>query len=112
MKSIILFLAASFCLTNLGAQTYNTSRNTKDSLKILLQKEKQDTARVMLLTELAYAFNTNNPDTTIVLALEALSLSQRIGFVKGEAASLIRVGSYYNSLGNRAKAMEVFLKAL
>ncbi|MDP2414985.1 tetratricopeptide repeat protein [Daejeonella sp.] len=112
MKSIILFLAAFFCITSLNAQNFNVGKNTKDSLKILLQKEKQDTGRVMLLTELAYAFNTNNRDTTIILALEALSLSQRIGFVKGQAASLIRIGSYYNASGNRAKAMEVFLKAL
>ncbi len=112
MRSIILFLLAFFCVTNLDAQIYNIGKNTKDSLKILLQKEKQDTGRVMLLTELAYTFNTNNRDTTIILALEALSLSQRIGFVKGQAASLIRIGSYYSASGNRAKAMEVFLKAL
>lgn len=112
MKIIIFFLAAFFCVANLDAQTNNTSKNTKDSLKILLHKEKQDTGRVMLLTELAYAYYTNKPDTTIILALEALSLSKRIGFVKGEAASLNRIGSAYAVLGNRHKAMEVFLKAL
>ena len=108
MLKIILLLLLIFCFS---AESF-AQLSVKDSLKILLQKEKQDTGRVMLLTELAYAHYTNKPDTTIILALEALSLSQRIGFVKGQAASLNRIGSAYAVLGNRHKAMEVFLKAL
>jgi len=46
------------------------------------------------------------------LALEALSISRRIGFEKGEAVSLNRVGNVYFVTGNYPKAMEAFLKAL
>lgn len=77
MKKIILLLAAFFFLSNGNAQS------KIKSLKILLQKEKQDTGKVMLLTALSLAYSSSKPDTAMLLALQGLSLSQRIGFDKG-----------------------------
>ena len=107
MKKIILLLAAFFCLTNSNAQT-----KVRDSLKQLLQKEKTDTGRVLLLDELAFEYIGSKPDTIMMLALKGLSLSRRIGFIKGEAVSLNRVGVAFNNLGNYPKAMEFLLQAL
>jgi tetratricopeptide (TPR) repeat protein len=107
MKKILLLLFLALCINKSYAQN-----RLKDSLKLLLQKEKQDTSRVMLLNELNFYYGGNKPDTTMLLALEALSLSQRIGFVKGETASLNRIGLTYWTVGNNPKAMEAFLKAL
>lgn len=111
MKKIILLLTAFFCLTNSYAQTINNPK-LRDSLKILLQKEKRDTSRVRLLTELSYEYAGNKPDTAMILALEALGLSKRIGFVKGEALGLNRIGLAYSLLGNQPKALEARLQAL
>ena len=105
MQKIILLSIAAFLHLTSHAQT-----NLKDSLKILLQKEKQDTSRVMLLAELSYAYVSDRPDTAMLLALEALSLSQRIRFVKGEAISLHRIGNAY--VGNSPKRMEFMLQSL
>ncbi len=66
----------------------------------------------MLLADLAFEYLGSKPDTIMVLALEGLSLSRRIGFTKGEAVSLNRVGNAFNILGNYPKAMESFLQAL
>ena len=110
-KIILLLLAAFFCLTNSNAQSINNSK-ARDSLKILLQKEKQDTNRVLLLADLSFAYSYNKPDTAMILALEAFALSKRLGFVKGEAISLNRIGSAYRQVGNDPKAMEVLLQAL
>ena len=107
MKKILLLLLLALCINKSHAQN-----RLKDSLKLLLQKEKQDTSRVMLLNELNFYYGGNKPDTTMLLALEALSLSQRIRFVKGETASLNRIGLTYWTVGNNPKAMEAFLKAL
>ena len=107
MKYIILFLLSCLLMTHSNAQA-----NIKDSLKILLQKERKDTSRVKLLTDLSLAYARDNADTAMLLALEALSLSQRSGFVKGEAMSLNRIGFAYHILGNAPKAMEVWLQAL
>ncbi len=106
MKYIIPFLLINLFLTHSNAQP------NKDSLKILLQKEKQDTNRVMLLNQLSNAYLTNKPDTAKLLALEALSLSKHIGFVKGESRSLHMSGLAYRFLGNSPKSMEYFLQTL
>jgi tetratricopeptide (TPR) repeat protein len=92
--------------------THSNAQPNKDSLKILLQKEKQVTSRVILLNELSFEYAGNKPDTAMVLAMEALSLSQRIGFFKGQAASFNRIGIAYRALGNSSKAMAFYIKAL
>src|SRR5882724_2810103 len=105
MKKIIPLLLI-LCYSNVNAQT-----NAKDSLKQLLQKEIDDTTRVMALTELSFVYLESNPDTSMLLALDALSLARKIDFKKGEGESLNRVGSVYNVLGNYPKAMDLFLQA-
>jgi len=107
MKKIILFLFLCFSLTGLKAQTTNIN-----SLKLVLQKEKQDTTRVLLLSELSFSYVASKPDSAMNLAMEALQLSRRIGFVKGEAVSLNRIGNAYGVFGNYPKRLEVLLKAL
>ena len=107
MKKIILSITAILSIATCYTQTGN-----RDSIKLLLQKEKTDTGRVLLLAELSYQLHESKPDTAMILALEALSLSRRIGFEKGEAGSFNRVGGAYSIIGNYPKAMEAFLQAL
>lgn len=67
----------------------------------------------MRLADLGFEYLESKPDTTMVLALEALSLARKIGYTKGEAASLNRVGNAYRAFGNNyPKAMEIYLQAL
>src|SRR5688572_2552426 len=106
MKRIILPLLCLW-VASLSAQTGN-----RDSIMQLLQKDKEDTNRVLHLADLSFEYIESKPDTTMVLALEALSLARRIGFEKGVAVSLNRVGNAYHTLGNYPKAMEVYLQAL
>jgi tetratricopeptide (TPR) repeat protein len=108
MLKIIIILVFSIYLS---ADSY-AQPTVKDSLKILLKKEKRDTARVNLLAELSFAYSTNSPDTAMQLALEAMSLAQRSGFIKGEALSLNRIGNAYGAIGNSLQAMGSYLKAL
>ena len=107
MKKIILFLITSLSIHNDYAQTTD-----RDSLKLLLQKEKTDTGRVLLLDELSYSYQQSKPDTTMLLALETLSLAVHTGFVKGQAMSLNIIGNAFSTLGNYPKAMESYLRAL
>ncbi len=106
MKKIILYLLIIQSI-NSYAQTHQI-----DSLKQALQKEKTDTGRVLLLAALSIEYLESKPDTTMQLGLEGLALSRSIGFIKGEAASLNRIGNAYGILGNYPKAMEVWLQAL
>ena len=107
MKKIFLLFFVNLSISYINAQT-----DKRDSIKQLLQQEKTDTGRVILLAELSYQLHESKPDTAMIVALEALSLSWRTNFVKGEAISLNRVGGAYNIIGNYHKAMEAYLKAL
>ena len=107
MKKIFLLLiiTSGFYFTN--AQTGN-----RDSIKQLLLNDKEDTSRVKHLADLSFEYIESKPDTTMTLALQALSLANRIDFEKGKAISLNRVANAYSSFGNSAKALEVLLQAL
>ena len=107
MKNIIPLLLIIFCITSTNAQTGN-----RDSIKQLLKNDKEDTSRVLHLADLSFEYLESNPDTAMSLALEGLSLAHRISYIKGEAASLNRVGNAYNVIGNYPKSMEVYLQAL
>ena len=107
MKRILLFFFTGLSISISYAQT-----NARDSLKQLLQKEKTDTGRVLLLADLSFEYFESKPDTGMTLALEALSLANSIGFEKGKAISLNRIGNAYYVLGNYPKSMEVLLQAL
>lgn len=107
MKKIILALLLCFCTFITKAQI-----TVVDSLKKLLQNEKQDTSRVLLFEELSFAYLTSKPDAALLLAEEGLALSEKTGFKKGEAISLNRIGTVLNSTGNYPHALENFLLAL
>ena len=107
MKKIILLLLVSLSLSYSHAQP-----NVRDSLNQLLQKEKSDTSRVLLLVRLSDQYTNSKPDSAMLLALEGLALSRRIGFDKGEVEILDKIGNVYALLGNYPKAMEVYLQEL
>ena len=77
-----------------------------------LQMEKTDTNRVLLLADLCFEYLGSKPDTVMLLALEGLSLSRRIGYLKGEAVSLNRIGNAYGAFGNYPKELESYIESL
>ena len=103
LKIFLLLLLSPFC----KAQT-----NAIDSLKKLLQIEKQDTGRVMQLCQLSKSYLYLKPDTALLLAQQSLSLSNKIGFAKGEAMSMNVIGIVFTNTGNYLKALQLHLKAL
>ena len=103
LKIFLLLLLSPFC---------KAQNNTVDSLKKLLQIEKQDTGRVMLLYQLGKSYMYSKPDTALLLAQQGLSLSNKIGFAKGEAISMNVIGVVFKQTGNYLKALQMDLKAL
>ncbi len=107
MKNIVTIVIILLANLFTHAQTGN-----RDSIKLLLQNDKEDTSRILHLADLSFEYSDSRPDTTMALALEALTLANRIGFEKGKAVSLNRIGNAYGSLGNYPKALEAYLQAL
>jgi tetratricopeptide (TPR) repeat protein len=84
----------------------------RDSLKTLLHQKQPDTLRSLRLLELSFTFIESAPDTMLLLSSEALSLSRKVNFLRGEAMSLNRQGIAFYQMGNKTKAMELTLKGM
>lgn len=101
--SVILFnIVSAFAQTT---QTYNT-----DSLKRLLSKNLPDTSRIWVLNNLSR--NIQNSDTTLLLADQAIVLSRKTGFKKGEAEAYNNIAYWYNQKGNYPRALANYLQAI
>ena len=106
----ILFTIAvvAHSLSELRAQTrliYNI-----DSLKRVLSTDLSDTNRVWALNNLAR--NIPNTDSIPILAEQAITLSRKVGFVKGEAEAFNSLALWFNQNGNYPKALENYLRSI
>src|SRR5436190_1132883 len=107
MRKIKVLIVLCVSITLAHAQTINA-----DSVKQILQRVNDDTTRVLLLEDLSRIYSGYKTDTSLLLAQEALSLSRKIGFEKGEAISLNRIGTVLSSIGNHPLALENLFEAL
>src|SRR6185437_10801632 len=109
MKKLITFIFVIFSITNLCAQNKVT-----DSLKLLLSKEKTDIGRVNLLSEIGsmygYGSGMRKDDSSRAYAQQALDLSKKIGYHKGEINAALVMVRYYTFSGNYSKALETSLQ--
>jgi two-component system NtrC family sensor kinase len=86
-----------------------------DSLKQVLQTQKDDTNKVNTLNEFAIAFSQNSDDLkSRQTATEALALSEKINFKKGQAAAYSNIGNSYvfSADHNFSEALKNFNAAL
>ncbi len=103
--------------TGFAQQSYS------DSLLSLLKKDKTDTAKIIHLNNLGWELMYNNPDTSILLSKQALTLSENLlsnnstlpdkSKIKGLlTGSLENLGVYHQIKGDYPKALDYTLKAL
>ena len=86
--------------------------NLTDSLKRVLRTQPPDTSRVNLLLRLSGFYWNSRPDTAMILARQALSLSNQTGFITGQIRSINATGNVFRVTGNYPKALEMHLLAL
>jgi len=102
---ILLILASTFQIV-IGQIT------SIDSLQRLLVHTRQDTNRALLLTELAGNYQFFKSDTAIILVNQAIELSKKLNFKKGEARATSRLGEVLHIRGELPQSLEEQLKAL
>jgi signal transduction histidine kinase len=85
-------------------------QNFNDSLKQIVHQNKQDTNEVNAL--LTLSINTNATADALNYARQALSLCQKIHYVKGEANSNLILGSKFGLTSNTAQSIQYTLNAL
>jgi two-component system NtrC family sensor kinase len=106
LQIFTLFLAL------IGPFGFGQSRNESDSLRNELVIAKQDTNRVLLMTELATNFQNTNPDSALKYGKQALELAQKIIFLRGQARAFHRLGSTYRVIGDLPKALSLVYNGL
>jgi two-component system, sensor histidine kinase and response regulator len=84
-----------------------------DSLKNLLQKnQSEDTIHINILIDLAHIYRQVKPDTTLILAKQALSIAQETGYKTGEAWALNRLAGGYWMKAQYPASLKFTLKSL
>ena len=92
---------------------FSQSNKAIEDLTAELQKHTaQDTARVMLILKLSVANYGVNPTNMQVRAEEAIQLSNKLNFKKGQAEGYKLLGAKYVSVGDYQKAETNFQTSL
>ncbi len=93
-----------------------------DSLKNVLQKYEQDNVRkkytiqdsvkVNILIKISSAYDYLDPEESIKFVNEALDISNKIGYVRGQANSKFNIGRVNSNKGNLEKSIAITYEAL
>ena len=110
MKFYLIFLFSVISFISVSAQ--QEAFKDVDSLLKKLSAASSDTTRIILKCKLGEAYRANDPDTSLLLANEALTKSTEIKFKKGEIHALIVLCVLYREKGDLPYALELGLKAL
>jgi len=86
--------------------------NYPDSLKQLLYGGEDDTLKARRLYLVSSYYIYRQPDSGWVYAKNALALSQKLNYPRGEAVSYANMGQCLSQLGNYPEALNVSFKAL
>ncbi|HLY68486.1 MAG TPA: hypothetical protein VKR53_02085, partial [Puia sp.] len=99
VKAILLVLvfASTFCFAQ---------NKLVDSLSHLVQDAKEDTTRVLAMAHLSFAYTSRNSDSAILVARQAIKLSEQIDFPRGEVRALASLGNGLETKGDLAQALE------
>ncbi len=84
-----------------------------DSLKKVLQTEREDSNKVNTLNDLsAYLWKISKNDSSLLYANLAKTLAEKIGFENGNAYAFKNIGTYYNLKGKYPEAIKNYQEGL
>jgi len=106
MRKCIGFITAIFLFANLFAQ------QRIDNLQRLLMQATKDTTRIDLLNRISANYVESRPDSTLRYANDALMLSKKTNYNKGEIDAMRNLGLALLMAGDYSKSLEFSLEAL
>ena len=105
-----LFLSILFmtgCVASLSAQKHRT-----DSLKQQLKTQPEDTTRISLLMDVAYTYYFSKPDSCLLYAEQALSLTRKLQRTAEQVSALNCAGEALRFLGDYPGSLKMQMEAL
>jgi len=109
MRFFITFILIILIATKVSSQSMTMLHI--DSLKNELSMVKTDTSRVLIMANLTEGYRGSKPDSAIFYAQQALQLTKKIQFPRGEVLALLGISVVMRELGNLPKALDVAMKA-
>jgi len=101
-------IAFALSATALSAQDFYD----RDSLWQVFKKSKTDSNRVKLYIQLGQQYETNNPDSALLLYEQSLKLSQQLNYTRGIISYYTNATYVYNIQGNYDTALVLNLKSV
>jgi tetratricopeptide (TPR) repeat protein len=95
-----------------GTQRQLCSQSSNDELIRKVKNAAEDTAKVKYLNKLSFQLLFTNPDTSFILAKQALQLADKIRFELGKAEALIAEGQCHWVTGNYPRSLQLCFEAL
>ncbi|HEX3385710.1 MAG TPA: tetratricopeptide repeat protein, partial [Mucilaginibacter sp.] len=83
-----------------------------DTLRAALNKGMDDTTRINELLELSHAYYISNPDSNIIISLQVYELAGKHNLLTKQGQALNNMATGYATLGDYAKATQMFYKSL
>lgn len=103
MRKTICFVTIIFLVANLSAQ------QGIDSLRRLLINGKEDTTVINLMNRIASDYVESKPDSTLKYSTNALMLSKKSNYKKGEIEAIRNLAGAFLMAGDYSKALEYSL---
>ncbi|MDQ6757387.1 MAG: tetratricopeptide repeat-containing protein, partial [Bacteroidota bacterium] len=92
------------------AISFSQTQREMDSLNNVLATSKEDTAKVSALARIS--FYENDPAKRFQLVNDALVLTRKIKYEKGEAICFQQLGNHFSRIADYPKALEYYFKSL
>ncbi|GAB4256774.1 MAG: hypothetical protein Kow0027_23960 [Saprospiraceae bacterium] len=88
------------------------SQHPVDSLKALLPQAKEDTAKVVVLADIAFYLFNSDPEQSLEYSTQALQLARQLNYPKGEVNAWYKQAIAYYAMGAYDKGIEAAEQAL
>jgi two-component system NtrC family sensor kinase len=107
MKKAFFLSLLLFAFFIAGAQ-----RKLIDSLRAKLNRNLDDTTRVNTLLDISHDYYLSNPDSNIIFAQQAYELAEKYKLARKQSRALNNMATGYATLGDYAKAIQMFYRSL
>jgi serine phosphatase RsbU (regulator of sigma subunit) len=112
MKKALLKYMLIIAFLQSGINLFAQNMHAIDSLKNVLEKEKEDTMKVRVLLHLSYKYQGYDPEKSLEYGKKGLFLAQSINYQTGIGEAHNNLGDVYWYKSDYASASENYLKAL
>ncbi len=109
---IFVFYATAQNKTSDSIELSATNFSALDSLERMLSARKEDTSKVLLLSELSFAYAFREAEKGVYYAQQGLRLAEKLNYNKGKALCKHNLGWSFWALGNYNAALQLAIDCL